>query len=121
MRPVRGRRDRCPWDARAFLVREAPETNGRRASTDHAFPREKKLRCVYVLSRFATDSPGAARRGVFDEVPRPADRPTDRPAGRRGRTKKEKLHHRRIAMRASNDGPFAPLLSRQKRKEGKRE
>ncbi|KAI4485233.1 hypothetical protein M0804_006738 [Polistes exclamans] len=41
---VRGRRDRCPWDARAFLVREAHETNGRRASPDHAFPREKKLR-----------------------------------------------------------------------------
>jgi len=27
-------------------VREALETNGRRASTDHAFPREKKLRCT---------------------------------------------------------------------------
>lgn len=48
-RLVRGRRDRCPWDARAFLVREAHETNGRRASPDHAFPREKKLRCVYPL------------------------------------------------------------------------
>lgn len=50
MRLVRGRRDRCPWDARAFLVREAHETNGRRASPDHAFPREKKLRCVYTLA-----------------------------------------------------------------------
>lgn len=52
-RLVRGRRDRCPWDARAFLVREAHETNGRRASPDHAFPREKKLRCVYPWLAFA--------------------------------------------------------------------
>lgn len=79
MRPVRGRRDRCPWDARAFLVREAPETNGRRASTNHAFPREKKLRfaCMYSLrlSLFLasplSDSPST---NVFDEVSRPAGR-----------------------------------------------
>lgn len=67
MRPVRGRRDRCPWDARAFLVREAPETNGRRASTDHAFPREKKLTvaCMYSLA-FAPEIPD-----VFGVVSRP--------------------------------------------------
>ncbi|KAG7188621.1 hypothetical protein KM043_008249 [Ampulex compressa] len=65
MRLVRGRRDRCPWDARAFLVREAPETNGRRASLNHAFPREKKLRCVYTGAfRFtAAALPSAAAEG----------------------------------------------------------
>lgn len=59
-RLVRGRRDRCPWDARAFLVREAHETNGRRASPDHAFPREKKLRCVYPWLAFRLSRPSTS-------------------------------------------------------------
>jgi len=91
-RPVRGRRDRCPWDARAFLVREAPETNGRRASTDHAFPREKKLRCTpcvcIVCAPLASPWPppvvlgGPARAGVsFERLPRPRPLEVPRTSG----------------------------------------
>lgn len=90
-----------------FLVREAAETNGRRASTDHAFPREKKLRVArthvhaHTRARLYLLVSSRSRR-VFDEASR----------GRGGRTARRlAVGHRRQAASAASSLSLSLSLS----------